>query len=144
PDKKTQQPPEKETLDEAPQTRKIPKTLLDDIVNEANRVASAGGEITDAQKTVLRQNLPVIQRRSAFQNQVIRKEFKRDQISHITEWERMTERTWPSKATPHHIIPLESGGANAWWNLMPTNGKLPNHSLPDILVRLQVLELGLA
>ncbi len=37
------------------------------------------------------------------------------------------------RATPNHIIPLESGGANAWWNLAPTFGKLPNHSIPGAL-----------
>ena len=113
-------------------TRNVPASLLDDIVGEANLVASPGGAISDAQRTILRQNLPVIQRRSAFQNQIVRKEFVRDQARHIADWERMTGRTWPSGATPHHVIPLESGGANAWWNLMPTNGRLPNHSLPGI------------
>lgn len=29
-------------------------------------------------------------------------------------------------------MPLEGGGANKWWNLMPTHGALPNHSLPRI------------
>ncbi len=116
----------------APTRQNIPNSLLDDIVGDANRVASPGGAITDAQRTALRQNLPVVQRRSAFQNRVLRSEFTRDQSRHIAEWERMTGRTWPEGATPHHVIPLESGGANAWWNLMPTHGRLPNHSLPGI------------
>ena len=116
----------------APKTQRVPNSLLDDIVNDANRVASPGGAISESQGTALRQNLPVIQRRNQFQNEVLRYEFKLDQARHISDWERMTGQTWPQGATPHHIIPLESGGANAWWNLMPTHGALPNHSLPGI------------
>jgi hypothetical protein len=80
----------------------------------------------------LRQNLPVVQRRSAAATRPLRQEFERRQAGLIAEWEAQTNRTWPTGATPHHIIPIESGGANAWWNLMPTNGSLPNHSLPGI------------
>ncbi len=111
---------------------RFPSSLLDKIVDEANLVASGGGDITDAQRTILRQNLPVIQRRTAAQNKVLRSEFGRDQSRHIADWERMTNRDWPAGATPHHIVPLESGGANAWYNLVPTHGALPNHSLTGI------------
>ncbi|MEG7503530.1 hypothetical protein V6D99_21785, partial [Providencia stuartii] len=107
-------------------------SLLDRIVNDANKVASPGGEITVRQAEILRGNLPVVQRRSVFQNQMARKEFVKNQNYLIKQWELNTGRTWPTSATPHHIIPLESGGANKWWNLMPTNGTLPNHSLPGI------------
>jgi hypothetical protein len=31
-------------------------------------------------------------------------------------------------------MPLEGGGANKWWNLVPTHGALPNHSLPRIQI----------
>jgi hypothetical protein len=116
----------------APNDPPIPLSLIDEIVEDANRVASPGGAISDVQATALRQNLPVIQRRSAAQNAVLRDEFRIGQARYIGDWERMTGNTWPEGATPHHIIPLESGGANAWWNLMPTNGSLPNHSLPGI------------
>ena len=67
-----------------------------------------------------------------FQNQMARKEFVGSQNYLMKQWEANTGRVWPSGATPHHIIPLESGGANKWWNLMPTHGALPNHSLPGI------------
>ncbi|WP_228940675.1 RHS repeat-associated core domain-containing protein [Photorhabdus thracensis] len=106
--------------------------LINLIVNDANKVASPGGHITSKQAEILKSNLPVVQRRSAFQNQVSRKEFVRDQDYLMKQWETNTGRTWPTGATPHHIIPLESGGANKWWNLMPTHGTLPNHSLPGI------------
>ncbi|CAE12628.1 unnamed protein product [Photorhabdus laumondii subsp. laumondii TTO1] len=106
--------------------------LINRIVNDANKVASPGGHITSKQAEILKSNLPVVQRRSALQNQVSRKEFVRDQDYLMKQWETNTGRTWPIGATPHHIIPLESGGANKWWNLMPTHGTLPNHSLPGI------------
>jgi hypothetical protein len=109
-----------------------PRSLLDDIVADANMVASPGGAISDAQAQLLRQNLPVVQRRSAAQNAAMRADFVRDQRRLISQWEQATGTAWPQGATPHHIIPLESGGANKWWNLMPTNGALPNHSLPGI------------
>lgn len=110
----------------------IPRSLLDRIVDEANEVATDGGRICDTQRLALRQNLPVVQRRGPSQNQVLRDEFRRSVSWLTSEWERMTGRIWPTGATPHHIIPLESGGANAWWNLMPTRGSLPNHSLPGV------------
>ncbi len=113
-------------------TPNIPRSLLDNIVDEANRVASPGGAVTDAQRTILRQNLPEVQRRNAAANQQLRREFVSREADLVAEWETQTGRTWPAGATPHHIIPLESGGANAWWNLMPTHGSLPNHSLPGI------------
>jgi hypothetical protein len=110
----------------------LPRSLLDNIVADANRVASRGGAITESQATILRQNLPVVQRRGSAATQQIRREFVSRQADLIAEWEAQTGRKWPDGATPHHIIPLESGGANAWWNLMPTHGSLPNHSLPCI------------
>nr|MBS9430888.1 HNH endonuclease [Photorhabdus akhurstii] len=106
--------------------------LIDQIVNDANKVASPGGHITAKQAEILRGNSPVIQRRSAAQNRFARKEFEKTQKYLMKQWEANTGRKWPAGATPHHIIPLESGGANKWWNLMPTHGKLPNHSLPGI------------
>nr|WP_268806862.1 RHS repeat-associated core domain-containing protein [Yersinia entomophaga] len=107
-------------------------STLDRIIADANKVASPGGHITPKQAEILKGNLPVVQRRSAFQNRLSRKEFVRDQKYLMSQWEANTGRVWPTGATPHHIIPLESGGANKWWNLMPTHGTLPNHSLPGI------------
>lgn len=107
-------------------------SVLDDIIKDANKVASPGGAITSKQANILRNNLPVIQRRTAFQNQMARKEFVRSQNYLMRQWESNMGVSWPNGATPHHIIPLESGGANKWWNLMPTNGALPNHSLPGV------------
>lgn len=48
-------------------------SLYEKIINAANKVASPGGEITSEQAKNLRENLPVIQSRSVFQNQVARK-----------------------------------------------------------------------
>ncbi|NHB59594.1 hypothetical protein G9F32_16505 [Acinetobacter sp. 194] len=107
-------------------------SLLDNIISEANKVAAPGGCISPDQARILKDNLPVVQRRSASQNRASRREFERDQNYLMKQWEQNTGRNWPTGATPHHVIPLESGGANKWWNLMPTYGKLPNHSLPGI------------
>ncbi|MFQ2166067.1 RHS repeat-associated core domain-containing protein [Aeromonas hydrophila] len=107
-------------------------SVLDDIIKDENKVASPGGAITSKQADILRNNLPVIQRRTAFQNQMARKEFVRSQNDLMKQWESNMGVSWLTGATPHHIIPLESGGANKWWNLMPTNGALPNHSLPGV------------
>ncbi|MFV3406735.1 RHS repeat-associated core domain-containing protein [Pseudomonas sp. NY15463] len=107
-------------------------SLLDRIIHDANKVASPGGEITARQAQILRGNLPVVQRRNATQNRVVRKEFVKTEKALIKQWETNTNRSWPDGATAHHVIPLESGGANKWWNLMPTHGTLPNHSLPGI------------
>ncbi|QSI29786.1 hypothetical protein GNX71_09405 [Variovorax sp. RKNM96] len=117
------------------------RTRADSIIDEANRVAAAGGEISPQQRLLLQQNSPVVQRRNPIQNGFARTEFERDQSYLIRRWEENTGATWPTRvdpdgrlklATPHHIYPLESGGANKWWNLMPTFGQLPNHSLPGI------------
>nr|WP_080965273.1 RHS repeat-associated core domain-containing protein [Pectobacterium peruviense] len=107
-------------------------SVLDDIIKDANKVASTGGGITSKQAQILRNNLPVIQRRTVFQNQMARKEFVKNQDYLMRQWEANMGMSWPKGATLHHIIPLESGGENKWWNLMPTNGTLPNHSLPGI------------
>ena len=111
-------------------------STLDRIVDEANLVAAEGGAVSEAQRKLLGQNLPVVQRRGARQNEFARTEFERNQKYLVQQWERNTGSTWPVQegraATPHHIIPLESGGANKWWNLMPTFGRLPNHSLPGV------------
>ena len=115
------------------------KPLIDRIVDDANKVAAPGGDISPRQAQILRDNLPVVQRRSAAQNRAARADFERSGVQDYlkSQWEANTGRTWPvdaagKPATPHHIIPLESGGANKWWNLMPTFGNLPNHSLPGI------------
>jgi hypothetical protein len=58
----------------------------------------------------------------------------------MQQWTEAIDRPWPMRevdgvmkpATPHHIIPIESGGSNKWWNLMPTFGRLPNHSLAGV------------
>ncbi|MFB3238459.1 RHS repeat-associated core domain-containing protein [Aeromonas salmonicida] len=107
-------------------------SVLDDIIKDANKVASPGCAITSKQANILRNNLPVIQRRTVFQNKMARKEFVKSQSYLMRPWESSMGVSWPTGATPHHIIPLESGGANEWWNLMPTNGALPNHSLPGV------------
>ncbi|ECG1483910.1 hypothetical protein DT144_25100 [Salmonella enterica subsp. enterica] len=107
-------------------------SILDDIIADANKAASKNGRISDIQAKLLRDNLPIVQRRSAFQNKMARAEFVKNQNYLMKQWEQYTGKTWPAGATPHHIIPLESGGANKWWNLMPTHGALPNHSLPGV------------
>jgi len=91
--------------------------LHDKVIAEANQVAAPGGKITAQQAAILKGNLPVVQRRSVFQNQMARKEFVRDQDYLMKQWEINTARMWPEGATPHHVIPLESGGANKWWIL---------------------------
>ena len=120
----------------APGAGRGPGSLLDDIVDEANRVAAPGGAVSHAQRAALRQNLPVVQRRGAAANRQARREFGQRQGDLIAEWTENTGQAWPVEAgrlaTPHHLIPLESGGANAWWNIVPTFGKLPTHSLPGI------------
>lgn len=40
--------------------------LIDRIVDDANKVAAPGGTITPEQAQILRDNLPVVQRRSTF------------------------------------------------------------------------------
>ncbi len=107
-------------------------SLADEIIQEANQVAAPNGAITSAQANALKQNLPRVQRRSKAQNEVLRAEWERNQNAVMAEWELQTNREWPPGATPHHIIPLESGGANKWYNIVPTYGELPNHSLPGI------------
>jgi hypothetical protein len=121
-------------------------SLLNEIISEANLVAAEGNIITSNQREILGQNLPVVTRRSAPSNRASRANFEGGlpggigglEAHLIRQWEFHTNRTWPTnpatgrRSTPHHIIPLESGGANKWWNLLPTNGQLPNHSLPGI------------
>ncbi len=107
-------------------------SLLDTIVDEANLVAVEGAEISAAQRTKLRENLPVVQRRNQSQNQYMRAEFERNQSRITAQWSENTGMSWPQGATPHHIIPLESGGSNKWWNFVPTYGASPNHALPGI------------
>jgi hypothetical protein len=126
--------------DRSPEFLNKQSSILDDIVYDANQVAAPGGQITNTQKLALRQNLPVVQRRSPEQNKVLRAEFKRNQKRLMQQWSENTGQQWPTidadgvtkNATPHHVIPLKSGGANKWWNLMPTFGQAPNHSLPGI------------
>ena len=108
--------------------------LVERIVAEANRVAAPGGRITRAQLRTLRGNLPRVARRGRFATRAMRKEFVREKKRIIRNWERKTGRTWPGgrrgrKATLHHVIPLESGGANKWWNAMPTFGRSPTHAV---------------
>jgi hypothetical protein len=120
---------------EEPSTSNAPplpnRSLLDQLVDEANKVAAPGGSVTDSQRAALRGNLPVVMRRNQRQNQAARQDFNRTQQYIIRQWEQKTGRSWPQGATPHHIVPLESGGSNKWYNIMPTHGALPNHSLPQ-------------
>ncbi len=66
-----------------------------------------------------------------------RKAFTKDRSKILSAWSKSTGKPWPiSKTTlqtqkgkaiskagqeyqPHHIVPLEYGGANAWWNIVP-------------------------
>lgn len=117
------------------------KPLVNRIVNDANKVAAKGGKITPKQRDTLAQNLPAVKRRGPMATQAMRHNFNSTAAKNtsskekmIRQWEQKTHRTWPtdkkgSKAVLHHIIPLESGGANKWWNGLPTFGKGPNHSL---------------
>lgn len=66
----------------------------------------------------------MVQRRSTFQNRAARADFERSGVQDYlrSQWEANTGRTWSvsldgKPATAHHIIPLESGGENKWWNL---------------------------
>lgn len=91
-------------------------SVLDDIIK--NKVASPGCAITSKQANILRDNLPVIQRRTAFQNKMVRNKFVKSQDYLMRQWKSNMGVSWPTGATPHHIIPLESGGANKRWSLM--------------------------
>ncbi len=118
--------------------------LVDRIVKDANPVAAPGGKITKAQRTALVQNLPTVQRRGAGATKAMRSHFNSNAKNNtnskktiIQQWDKKTDRNWPQDskgrpATLHHIVPLESGGANKWWNAMPTFGSSPNHSLSGV------------
>ena len=66
-----------------------------------------------------------------------RKAFQDDRGKILSAWSKATGKPWPMTKTtlqtqkgkvvskagqeyqPHHIVPLEYGGANAWWNIVP-------------------------
>lgn len=73
---------------------------------EANQVTAPEGGVTAQQSAILKGNLPVVQRRSVFQNQVARKEFVRGQGYLMKQWEVNVGRVWSEGATPQHIIPI--------------------------------------
>ncbi len=124
--------------------KRAPQSLYKQIVREANTVAAKGGRISRAQAETLVRNLPVVKRRGVSANKTMRSHFASTAKKNtnakkylIHQWERNRGHKWPRNrqgrpATPHHIIPLESGGANKWWNAMPTFGKSPNHSLKGL------------
>ncbi len=45
------------------------------------------------------------------------------------QWEAAYKISWPQteKIEAHHIVPINSGGANQWWNITPISPK--NHKL---------------
>jgi len=77
--------------------------------------------IGDRQKKMIHDKLSTIKQRSKKQTALIRKKgfSEKRQKELIGQWELETGEVWPAGATPHHIIPLKSGGANEWWNLAP-------------------------
>jgi 5-methylcytosine-specific restriction endonuclease McrA len=127
----------------ANQTSKKPQ-LVDRIIRDANRVTPSGAKITKSQRNTLYGNLPVVKRRNVKATKAMRTHFNSNAKNNtgsrkklIQRWEMNRERKWPKdskghNATAHHIIPLESGGANKWWNLSPTFGSSPNHSLKGV------------
>lgn len=78
-----------------------------------------------------------LQRRSPQALKDAREAFDRSRSTLMADWSKATSKPWPtSKVTlqsnkggilakagqehqAHHIIPLELGGANAWWNIVP-------------------------
>lgn len=127
----------------ANQSLKKPQ-LIERITRDANKVAASGGKITKSQRKILHDNLPVVQRRGVKATQAMRSNFNSNTKNNtgskknlIQRWEEKNSHKWPvsskgRSATPHHIIPLESGGANKAWNIMPTFGSSPNHSLQGV------------
>ncbi|MCG7963064.1 MAG: HNH endonuclease, partial [Candidatus Thiodiazotropha taylori] len=77
--------------------------------------------ISDRQKTMIADKLGTVKQRSKEQVELIRKKgfSRKRQRKLIQQWQSETGTNWPKGATPHHVIPLKSGGANEWWNLMP-------------------------
>ncbi|MBP5426927.1 MAG: hypothetical protein J6Y29_03415 [Clostridiales bacterium] len=45
--------------------------------------------------------------------------FNATKIKIIDEYKKKTKQEWPIGATAHHIIELEIGGPNEWWNIYP-------------------------
>ena len=109
-----------------------PISLGEAILKDAQKVMADGVSMTSRQKRALKENMRVAQRRSPKATEAMRADFDKNQARYISDWEKQTGQVWPPGATPHHIVPITSGGANKWYNLMPTYGRLPNHSHPNI------------
>jgi len=118
--------------------------LVDKIPRDTNRVAPSSSKITQSQRNTLYGNLPVVKRRGVKATKAMRENFNSSAKNNtgsrkklIQRWEEKSGRKWPKNskgkpATAHHIVPLESGGANKSWNIMPTFGSSPNHSLKGV------------
>lgn len=77
--------------------------------------------IGDRQKGMIADKLGTVKQRTKEQAELIREKgfTKKRQRELIQQWQKETSAEWPKGATPHHVIPLKSGGSNEWWNLIP-------------------------
>jgi 5-methylcytosine-specific restriction endonuclease McrA len=59
--------------------------------------------------------------------QKVRKEFASRKHKLRQEWSAHYSLKWPMNATnhfqAHHIVPINSGGVNKWWNISPISDK---------------------
>lgn len=61
------------------------------------------------------------------QTKRIRKDFNKIRAKLRNSWEQHCRFKWPNKFEAHHIIPINAGGINSWWNIFPLSSR--NHKL---------------
>jgi hypothetical protein len=95
------------------------RASLGDILDDVDKWSLR--PVSNRQKQMITDKLSAVKQRSKDLTQAVRKGgfSQSDQKRLIQQWENETGHSWPSGATPHHIIPLKNGGSNEWWNLTP-------------------------
>jgi RHS repeat-associated protein len=101
-------------LSECTNTRATRTAKFDEIMADLDKWALV--PISGRQKRMIKDKLSTIKQRSVKANRLIRKNgfSKKQGNALIAKWEKETGQSWPSGATPHHIIPLKNGGSNEW------------------------------
>jgi 23S rRNA-/tRNA-specific pseudouridylate synthase len=98
----------------------------------------------DIQLKEIRKNMKVVITRVKGERVIARETYVKNFSQLIKDWETNTGLKWPvdkggTRLQAHHFIPLESGGHNAWYNLVPLTGKfhqgnihIPGSTLKDL------------
>ena len=57
------------------------------------------------------------------QTKRVRKDFNKTRAKLRNAWEQHCRFIWPKRFEAHHVVPINAGGINSWWNIFPLSSR---------------------